>query len=292
MRVPIVLASAVLGALLGTAPPPVLAQSLGAQCRAACDAKSIPASCRWLAEKPRRCIRHAIKECKRNARAGLPIVCPLPQDLPGCLTNHSCPFGALCIDNICQVVACGGAADPPCTLAHGCDDGKCVVTQCAGATENCPVGFHCGEVSGPLGSTCSPDDPNVSYCTADTDCITPGEFNRVCRSGTCERRNRRRAGSRPTTTSTTTSSTPISSTTSTTNPYGGACFDVFDCRGAAVCCAAQCRADPYAGKGICSSLYTPACTLCTTDDDCGCNGIFCDVCEGSASLNGCLDPCL
>jgi len=274
------LAFAVLAAWIGL-PALAAAEGLGAQCKAACEAKNVPASCRWVAARPRRCVHHAVRGCKKLVRAGFPIACPPPEDLPACLTNHSCPLGALCVDATCQVVACGEGL-PECGGLRTCDGDKCVVGDCTGSTENCPAGFHCNGL-------CLPDDPGVDYCTNDVACIKAGEFDRVCRGGICEPRGRRRPRRTTTTTSTTTLVT--SPTTSTTVAGGHACFDFFDCGGSDVCCNGQCAPDPFAGKGTCSELYTPACTLCTTDDDCNCNGIFCDSCGGTASLSGCVNPC-
>ena len=293
---PVVLAAAMLVAVLGvaTVPMPARAVGVGTLCRAACEARNVRTSCAWLAPKPRRCLHRAVQACRRGVREGLPVACPLPEDLPACLSNHSCPFGALCVDATCQVVACGREDLPPCGGSSTCRGDKCVVERCFGATENCPAGFHCRPDEGPLGSvsgTCTADDPGTTYCTGDVDCIAPGEFRRVCRRGVCERRSgpgRRRA---PTTTTTSSTTTTIGATTTTTTPAGSACADVFDCGGGEACCAGTCVADPYAGMGICSTLYTPACTLCGNDDDCTCNGIFCDACEGTASLSGCVDPC-
>lgn len=69
------------------------------------------------------------------------------------------------------------------------------------------------------------------------------------------------------------------------------CFDIFDCAANQVCCTGQCRPDPYAGMGVCSTIFTPACTPCKTDNDCRCNGIFCDACEGWAAMSGCFNVC-
>jgi len=285
-----VLACAVLAA--GFALPGLaLAEGLGAQCKSACEAKNVPASCKWGAAKPKRCLHRAVRGCKKLVAAGFPVACPPPEDLPACLTNHSCPFGALCVDATCQVVACGEGL-PECGGLRTCDGEKCVVGDCSGSTENCPAGFHCNGL-------CLPDDPGVDYCTNDVACIEAGEFLRACCRGICSPRDDGRCPRRgimttttltPTSSSTTTVAT--GATTSTTVAGGGhACADIFDCGGAEVCCSGQCTADPFAGKGTCTDLYTPACTLCTTDDDCTCNGIFCDSCGGTASLSGCVDPC-
>ena len=279
----VALAGAVLAAWLAV-PAAAFAESLGAQCKAACEARNVPESCQWVAARPRRCQHHAVRGCKKLVRGGFPVACPMPEDLPACLTNHSCPNGALCVDATCQVVACGDGL-PECGGLRTCDGGKCVVGDCSGSTENCPVGFHCDGI-------CLPDEPDVDYCTNDVACIEAGEFDRVCDSGVCRSRGRRRPRRTTTTTITTTSTVPGGQTTSTTVPGGGnACFDFFDCGGTQACCNGQCVPDPFAGQGTCTELYTPACTLCTTDDDCACNGIFCDSCGGTASLSGCVDPC-
>jgi hypothetical protein len=258
-----------------------------ALCRAACEARNVPRSCVWLARRPKRCREHAIKACRRNVRRGQPVACTPPPELPGCLTHHSCPFGALCVDAVCQVVPC-----TDCTGMNVCQGDKCVVGNCAASTENCPAGHHCQPVDGPFGSisgTCQPDDPGIRYCTTNTDCITAGEFNLVCKRGECVRRGR--PGNRRPTTSTTSSTSTTMGGPTTTTTMPAACFDVFDCPGTSACCSQQCVPDPYAGMGVCSTIYTPACTLCENDDDCDCNGIFCDSCEGTASLSGCVDPC-
>jgi hypothetical protein len=262
------------------------AEGLSAQCRAACEARDITTSCQWIAARPKRCVRHAVRACKRLVRDGFPLACTPPQDLPACLTNHSCPFGALCVNATCQVLSCGAEGQPPCGGLTICDGDKCVVGSCSGSTENCPAGFHCDGL-------CLADDPNVDYCTNDVACILAGEFDRVCRGGVCERRGRRGRRRRRTTITTTSTTTPVTgASTSTTLPGGGnACFAFFDCGGTHVCCNGQCAPDPFAGLGSCSEIYTPACTLCATDDDCACNGIFCDSCGGTASLSGCVDPC-
>ena len=276
------LAGAVLVAGLALAGP-AAAESVGRQCRAACEIQNVQTSCRWIAAKPRRCIAHAVRGCKRLVRDGFPVACPAPEDLPACLTNHSCPHGSLCVDATCQVVRCGGEMDPPCGGTRTCDGDKCVVGDCSGSTENCPAGFHCDGI-------CLPNDPGIDYCTNDVACIKAGEFDRVCRGGVCGPRGRR--GRRATTTTTVTTTTVGGgSTTSTTVAGGNGCFDFFDCGGNQACCGGQCVPDPFAGMGTCSEIYTPACTLCATDDDCACNGIFCDSCGGTASLSGCVDPC-
>ena len=276
------LAGAVLAAWIAL-PALASAEGLGAQCKVACEARNVPTSCKWIAAKPKRCLHRAVRACKKLVRDGFPVACTLPEDLPACLTNHSCPFGALCVDATCQVVSCGAEGQPPCGGSTTCDGDKCVVGACSGSTENCPAGFHCDGL-------CLADDPNVDYCTNDVACIEAGEFDRVCRGGICGPRGRRRARWTTTTSSSTTTST--SATTSTTTAGGHACFDVFDCgSGSEACCNGQCVPDPYAGMGTCSEIYTPACTLCATDDDCTCNGIFCDSCGGTASLSGCVDPC-
>lgn len=294
---PLVLAAAMLVAGLGVAalPVPAPAGSVGALCRGACEARNVRASCAWLAPKPRRCLNGAVRACRRGVREGLPVTCPLPEDLPACLSNHTCPFGALCVDATCQVVACGREGLPPCGGSTTCQNEKCVVGQCFGTTENCPAGFHCQADEDPLGGvsgTCTADDPGITYCTGDVDCIAPGEFRRVCRRGVCERHHGGGRPRRATTTTTSSTTSTIGATTTTTTLSGSACTDVFDCGGSGACCANRCVPDPYAGMGVCSTLYTPACTLCSTDDDCNCNGIFCDACEGTASLSGCVNPCV
>lgn len=93
---------------------------------------------------------------------------------------------------------------------------------------------------------------------------------------------------------TTTTSTTSTTTTTTTVPVNN-CADIFDCNaGAEVCCNGQCKPNPYAGQSVCSTLYTPACTLCRTDSDCHCNPmypIFCDSCGGGDSIFSCVNPC-
>ena len=279
--------------LLLVAPATATARSSGgapilAACRAACEAQNMRASCAWLTRDARRCLRRALQACARDVRGGLPAACRPSPDLPACLTHHSCPFGARCVDATCQVV--------PCTMCSGleqCQGDKCVVADCAASTENCPAGLHCQPADGPLGSvsgTCAADDPAVRYCTTGADCITPGTFGLICVRGRCVQRKRKGAGHRRTTTTSSTTTTTFAGPTTTA---AAACGDVFDCPAAnSACCAGRCRPDPYAGKGVCSTLYTPACRLCTTDNDCGCNGIFCDSCSGTASLSGCVNPCV
>jgi hypothetical protein len=270
------------------------AVSARAACRAACEARNVPASCRWLGSPPRRCLQHAHRACRTALRETGAATCPLPPDLPACTTNHGCPFGALCADATCQVVPCttpdGG---PNCSGHQACHGAHCIVADCGGVTANCPAGLHCQPGDGPLGAIsgeCIADDPGITYCAVDTDCIEPFKPNQVCARGTCVPRRRPRRPGRRTTTSSTTVTTTTTTTSTTVLP---ACADVFDCPITVdvACCNQQCVPDPYAGMGICSTIFTAECTLCTTDDDCACNGIFCDSCEGTASLSGCVDPC-
>jgi hypothetical protein len=267
------------------------AVSPAAACRAACAARNVPASCRWLASPPRQCVHHAMQACRAAFRQTGTATCAPPPDLPACATNHGCPFGTLCADGICQVVPCTAPDGTPACAGHQtCQGDRCVVADCEAVTANCPAGLHCQPADGPLGAIsgqCVADDPGVTYCAVNTDCIEPGKPNQVCRRGVCVPRGRR--GRRPAGSTTTTVTT-----TSTTSTMGApACADVFDCpSGGMACCNGTCVADPYAGKGICSTLYTAACTLCSTDSDCTCNGIFCDSCAGTASLSGCVDPCV
>lgn len=266
-----------------------------AACRAACEARNVPASCRWLAQPARRCLQQAIRGCRAALRATGTAACPLPAALPACLTNHGCPYGALCADATCQVVPCTTPEGAPnCTGHQTCRGDRCVVADCGAVTANCPAGMHCRPADPPFASisgTCVADDPGVTHCTTHTDCIAPGRPNQVCARGVCvPRRRGRRPGGGPTTSTT----AVVATTTSTTSTTGlPACADLFDCpsSGDSACCNGTCVPDPYAGMGICSTLYTPACTLCAGDDDCACNGIFCDACEGTASLSGCVDPC-
>jgi len=173
--------------------PAAAGRHTAAECRAACESRNIPASCEWLTRVPQRCIRDAERACQRNPVPGAAQCLP-PKDLPACGTNNSCPYGSLCVDATCQVVGCGshdGVAD--CTGNNACKYDKCVVADCSGATANCPKGFHCavensefGDVSG----TCVADEPDASYCMADTDCIAPGGFNPKCLQGVCTRQGR------------------------------------------------------------------------------------------------------
>lgn len=283
MRIHTLMAALTLATGVGSSPSAIASPK--ADCCQACAAANLRVSCAWVARKTPRCVHHGIRDCIQRVRTGGPVECRPPADLPGCQTNHTCPFGSLCVDGACQVVPCGPAPNATaCAASTACQGDKCVVSDCGGTTANCPAGLHCETDPGqvvPTTGVCAPDEPGIHYCTVDTDCIIPLEPNLVCRRGRCEPRNRRR---RSTTTSTT-------STTATT--LGGTpCFDVFDCPGgASACCGGQCVPDPYAGRGTCTEIYTPACTLCTTDDDCACSGIFCDACGGSASLSGCVDPC-
>jgi hypothetical protein len=268
---------------------PAAAESLGHACRTACAARNVPPSCRWLAAHPPRCLDAALRACRRAARAGGPVACPLPSDLPACLDDHACPFGSLCADGACQVVPCGA-----CGAGQTCRGAQCVVGDCGAVDANCPSGFHCEPAAPPfdtISGTCAANDPSILYCTTGADCIVPGRPGLACVKGRCQSRHRRRGGRHGGATTTTTSSTTttLGTTTTTLAP----CGDVFDCpdSGTQACCAGSCVPDPYAGKGICSTLYTPACTLCASDNDCACNGIFCDSCGGTASLSGCVDPC-
>jgi hypothetical protein len=270
-----------------------------AVCRAACAERNVDASCGWLARRPHRCVQRAVRACRQAARHGLPAVCTPPADLPVCLTNHDCPYGSLCVDEICQVVPCEGPAGSvsPCTGLNACRGDKCVVADCAGSSENCSAGFHCDAADGPLGSisgTCQTDDPAVAYCTGNVDCITAGGANLVCVRGVCVKRHR---GGKPRQTTTT-----VRSVTTTTNSGGGTttttlpgkrCANRFGCPAANVCCSGHCVEDPYANMGICSTVYTPACRVCRDDEDCECNDgeVVCDACQGTAALSGCVDPC-
>jgi len=325
-----------------------------AECRAACQARNLPASCAWLTPAPQHCLQEALRACQRSQLPG-PAQCVPPKDLPACGSNHDCPYGALCLDLTCQVLGCGsqnGFAD--CTAYNRCDGDKCVVAECSAVTANCPRGFHCQPADPPfsdISGTCLPDVPGVGYCTWTGDCIEQGNFNPTCIQGICTRIPRRlgrcqtdpdcvrwcrrgrgamRPGrcdaagvclcpncadddqcsqllpcaqgrvsvclpsgtcvcrKRPTTTTTTTTST---TTTTTTVPP---CFDIFDCDAGQVCCNGTCKPNPYAGQSVCSTLYTPACTLCRTDSDCRCNPsypIFCDSCGGGDSIFSCVNPC-
>ena len=184
-----------------------VAATRAALCRAACEARNVPASCTWMAARRRRCVHHAVAACVKQARQGLPVMCPSPVDLPGCLTNHSCPFGSLCVDATCQVVPCAPGPDgiATCTGMNTCQGTQCVVADCAGSSENCPAGLHCQPADGILGSisgTCQPDDPSITYCTSSTDCITSGIFDPVCVHGQCAAKRRRGGSSNPTTTTT------------------------------------------------------------------------------------------
>ena len=157
-------------------------------------------------------MHHAVSTCVRESRQGLPISCRPPADLPACLTNHGCPFGALCVDATCQVVPCTTTPEgfATCTGLNTCQGTMCVVGDCAGSSQNCPAGLHCQPAADPFSSisgTCQADDPTVTYCTSNTDCITAGTFNRVCVRGQCVTR-RRRGAPRPSTTTTTTTTLP------------------------------------------------------------------------------------
>ncbi len=127
-------------------------------------------------------------------------------------------------------------------------------------------------------------------CVDDDQCAqllpcAPGRASVCLPSGTCVCRRVRQ---------TTTTTTISTATTTTTTPVHG-CADIFDCNaGAEVCCNHQCKPNPYAGQSVCSTLYTPACTLCRTDNDCHCNPqapVFCDSCGGGDSIFSCVNPC-
>ena len=284
-------AIALVGAALLLAAPAGEAASAARACRAACAAQNLAGSCRWLAAKPSRCHAHGLQLCRAAVRAGAAARCAPPPELPACLSNNGCPFGALCADGACQVVPCGGG----CAGHQTCQGDHCVVADCEASTQNCPAGLHCEPALPPYASisgTCAADDPSVHYCTSHVDCIVPGTPNLRCDRGRCVHRKKKGGGHHRATTTTlpATTTTAVSTTTTTSLP---ACADVFDCPGgSSVCCSGHCVPDPYAGKGICTTSYAAQCTLCDlAADDCPCNGIFCDSCEGSASLSGCVDPC-
>ena len=165
-----------------------------AECRAACQARNLPASCAWLTPAPQHCLREALRACQRSQLPG-PAQCVPPKDLPACGSNHDCPYGALCLDLTCQVLGCGsqnGFAD--CTAYNRCDGDKCVVAECSAVTANCPRGFHCQPADPPfsdISGTCLPDVPGVGYCTWTGDCIEQGNFNPTCIQGICTRIPRR-----------------------------------------------------------------------------------------------------
>jgi hypothetical protein len=167
-----------------------------AECRAACQARNLPASCAWLTPAPQHCLREALRACEKSQLPG-PAPCVPPKDLPACGSNHGCPYGALCLDSTCQVLGCGsqnGFAD--CTAYNRCEGNQCVVAECSAVTANCPRGFHCEPANPPfsdISGTCLPDVPGVAYCTWSGDCIAQGNFNPTCIQGICAW-----AGARPT----------------------------------------------------------------------------------------------
>jgi hypothetical protein len=74
---------------------------------------------------------------------------------------------------------------------------------------------------------------------------------------------------------------------------GKPCADLFDCNaGTEACCYGVCKPDPYAGRAICSTQFTPACTLCRRDSDCHCSPMYpllCDSCGGL--IADCFNVC-
>ena len=259
-------------------------------CVQKCENRNLPASCAWLTPHPRRCLHKSLHACARDVRRGLPVACPLSPSLPGCLTDHGCPFGSRCLDGACQVLPCTA----PCGAHDECQGNMCLVADCGASSENCPAGFHCEPADDPLkqiSGACKQNDFGIRYCTSDIDCIGPGIVNVTCARGHCVLNPQRRRRRHPFTTTTTSSTTSTLPGGPTTTVPGTACSDAFDCSGGDMCCDHLCVRDPFAHMGICSTLHTAACTLCTSDLQCACNGIFCDVCEGTASLSGCVNPC-
>jgi hypothetical protein len=277
--------------VLGSAP--ASAEPPNAVCREACRERNVDASCAWLTMKPRRCFVHAVRECRKLVRADLPAACPLPPDLPACLTNQSCPYGSLCADATCQVIGCDDVT--PCPGHQACEGGRCVVDDCGGSSQNCPKGFHC---IGPVANGCQPDDPTRTACMTDTDCIAPGEFNPRCLRGVCAARARRRAceadGDCFAACKTSTAAVRVPRCNSAGQcvcancESGGQCDARFNCGDGqtpvclvtGVCYCPAPPSPPPGGTGVCTAFETPACTPCRTDADCG--GGF-DVCLQSAS---------
>src|SRR5262245_53693189 len=95
-----------------------------AECRAACQARNIPASCDWMSPVPARCQRDALRGCMTLPGTS-PVACPPPKDLPACTANHTCPNGALCVNLTCQVVAC-----TDCPVNTRCTGDRCAVDDC------------------------------------------------------------------------------------------------------------------------------------------------------------------
>jgi hypothetical protein len=283
----------------------VLAGSAAAQtpreaCLEACQSRNLDASCAWLTMQPRRCRAHALQECRDLVRDGAPAACPLPPDLPPCLTNQGCPFGALCVDSTCQVVGCDEAEGfPPCPGHQRCVEGRCIVDDCQQSNQNCPAGSHC-TATDLVSGLCEADDPTRVACTSDTDCIASGSFNPHCMRGVCAARRRRRRCESESDCFAACRTSQAAARISRCNAAGQCvcanCTDDAQCDARFRCADDQapvCRtAGPCAcpppvpsggggsGTGVCTSFEMPPCTPCRTDADCG--GGF-DVCIQSGS---------
>ena len=284
---PIAVLAVVLGSPAGAAPTKQA-------CREACEAANVLTSCAWLTPKPGRCTRAAVRACLQRARAGQPVACEPTEDFPACLTNRGCPYGTLCTDGRCQVVACGAGDPASCSGDRTCLGEQCVVADCRGSDQNCPDAFHCAPAG--LGSgTCVPVDPNRRACTSDTDCIAAGDFNPRCLRGVCAARKRRRA-------------CEADADCFPACRKGGAAARLGYCDAAGRCVCANCESQAQCaarfscesgqaaecrpngscrcpgspssgGRGVCTTFETPACTPCDTDAHC--SGI--DRCLQSAS---------
>ena len=172
-------------------PTGVHGQSPRVACRDACDVSNLPVSCAWMTAKARRCVKRGIKACVARVRQGLDATCEPTDDFPACLGNHNCPFGTLCIDTRCQVVACTPDDPSSCSGDRTCLGGICVVADCRQSDQNCPAGFTClptDLVSG----TCQPGTPNRRVCGADENCSLASSLNPRCFRGVCGAKKRRR----------------------------------------------------------------------------------------------------
>ena len=277
-------------------PVDALAQAPKALCRQACDVANLPASCSWMATKPKRCLRRAVKACVVRIRQGLATTCEPTDDFPPCLTNHGCPFGTLCTDTRCQVVSCTTVDPTTCSGDRMCLDGTCIVADCRRSDQNCPSGFVCTPTDA-LSGTCQPSNPSRRACATDTTCSLASSVNPRCLRGICAAKKRRRRceadGDCFEACKTGRSSARLAycdaasrcvcanceSTTQCAARFSCEAGSVPACRSNGAC---RCPAPPSSssgGRGVCTTFESPACTPCDTDADCG--GF--DLCLQSAS---------
>jgi hypothetical protein len=239
-----------------------------------------------------------------TVRQGGAAACPPPADLPACLTNRSCPYGALCADGVCQVVACASEDGfSNCTGRQQCVEGRCVVAECEGSSENCPAGMHCALTS-TISGTCQANDPTRTHCMTNTDCIAPGEFNPRCYRGVCGMRRKPREceadGDCFEACKTSRAAVRIPRCDGGGRCVCANCVDDAQCTARFGCADGQspmCRSNgtcycpppeqTSGGRGVCTTFENPACTSCATDADCG--GGF-DVCLQSASCVMAAEP--